>query len=121
VRRFDVCAAILTLLRALGLSWDVILTDAGLGDAPNDERLAYVFDRAAVQPSGLAGELVIDATTFGSQAVPLQAQVARPPFLVSFQAGPAAVPVGLTLITLHVAYGKTAADPRRRSRPSRSG
>jgi len=119
VRRFDVCAiqetrgeltGMLTLLRALGPSWGVILTDAGLGNAANDERLAYVFDRAAVQPSGLAGELVIDAATFGSQAVPVQAQFARPPFLVSFQAGPATAPIAFTLITLHINYGKAAAD-----------
>jgi endonuclease/exonuclease/phosphatase family metal-dependent hydrolase len=119
VRRFDVCAiqetrgeltGMLTLLRALGPSWGVILTDAGLGDAANDERLAYVFDRDQVQPSGLAGELVIDAATFGTQAVPLRVQFARPPFLVSFQAGPPAAPVAFTLISLHVAYGKAAAE-----------
>jgi len=116
VRRFDVCAiqetrgeltGMLTLLRALGPSWGLILTDAGLGAAANDERLAYVFDRDAVQPSGLAGELVIDAATFGSQAVPLRAQFARPPFMVSFQAAGA---VEFTLISLHVVYGATAAD-----------
>jgi endonuclease/exonuclease/phosphatase family metal-dependent hydrolase len=119
VRRFDVCAiqetrgeltGMLTLLRALGPTWGVILTDAGLGDAANDERLAYVFDRDQVQPSGLAGELVIDAATFRSQAVPLRAQFARPPFMVSFQAGPADATVGFTLISLHINYGKTATE-----------
>jgi hypothetical protein len=103
VRRFDVCAieetrddltAPLTLLRRPGPSWGVIVTDAGLGDAANNERLAYVFDRDRVQPSGLAGELIIDAATFGTQAVPLRAQFARPPFMVSFDAGPAGAPVG---------------------------
>jgi hypothetical protein len=57
VRRFDVCAiqetrgdltAMLTLLRRLGPAWGVILTDVGLGDAANNERLAYVFDRVRV-------------------------------------------------------------------------
>jgi hypothetical protein len=119
VRRFDVCAiqetrgeltAMLTLLRRLGPSWGVVLTDAGLGDAANDERLAYVFDRDRVRPSGLAGELVIDATTFGSEAVPLRSQFARPPFMVSFEAGPVATPVGFTLISLHIDYGKKPAD-----------
>jgi endonuclease/exonuclease/phosphatase family metal-dependent hydrolase len=119
VRRFDVCAiqetrgnltAMLTLLRRLGPSWGVILTDAGLGKAANDERLAYVFDRDRVRPSGLAGELVIDATTFATDAVPLRAQFARPPFMVSFEAGPKTAPIGFTLISLHVDYGTTAAE-----------
>jgi endonuclease/exonuclease/phosphatase family metal-dependent hydrolase len=119
VRRFDVCAiqetrsdltAMLTLLRRLGPSWGVILTDAGLGDAANDERLAYVFDRNRVRPSGLAGELVIDAATFGTLAVPLRAQFARPPFMVSFEAGAASAPVWFTLISLHVDYGKAPTE-----------
>jgi len=119
VRRFDVCAiqetrgdltAMLTLLRRLGPTWGVILTDAGLGDAANNERLAYVFDRDRVRPSGLAGELVIDAATFGTEAVPLRAQFARPPFMVSFEAGPTSAPVGFTLISLHVDYGKAPAQ-----------
>jgi len=100
----------------------VILTDAGLGDPANDERLAYVFDRAAVRPSGLAGELVIDAATLEPEAVPLQAQFARPPFMVSFQAGPDTGPtVAFTLITLHVNYGQTRPRAPRRSRPSPAG
>jgi hypothetical protein len=119
VRRFDVCAiqetrgeltAMLTLLRRLGPSWGVVLTDSGLGHAANDERLAYVFDRDRVRASGLAGELVIDATTFGTEAVPLRSQFARPPFMVSFEAGPIASPVGFTLISLHIDYGKKPAD-----------
>ena len=100
----------LTMLRRLGPAWGVILTDAGQGDAANDERLAYVFDRDRVRPSGLAGELVIDETTFGTAAAPLRAQFARPPFMVSFEAGPPANPTGFTLLTLHIDYGDTAAD-----------
>jgi endonuclease/exonuclease/phosphatase family metal-dependent hydrolase len=119
VRRFDVCAiqetrgdltAMLTLLRCLGPTWGVILTDSGLGDAANDERLAYIFDRDSVRPTGLAGELVLDATTFGTTALPLRTQFARPPFMVSFEAGPPSSPVGFTLISLHVDYGKKPAD-----------
>src|SRR3954447_26354888 len=86
VSRFDVCAiqetrseltAMLTMLRRLGPSWAVILTDAGQGAAANDERLAYVYDRDRVRPSGVAGELVIDETRFRTAAVPLRAQFAR--------------------------------------------
>jgi endonuclease/exonuclease/phosphatase family metal-dependent hydrolase len=119
IRRFDVCAvqetrgnltALLTLLRRLGPSWGVILTDAGEGKEANDERLAYLFDRAVVRPSGLAGELVIDEATFGTAATPLRRQFARSPFLVSFEAGPAADPIGFTLVSLHIDYGLTPAD-----------
>jgi endonuclease/exonuclease/phosphatase family metal-dependent hydrolase len=119
IGRFDVCAvqetrgnltALLTLLRRLGPSWGVLLTDAGEGKAANDERLAYLFDRDVVRPSGLAGELVIDEEQFGDAATPLRRQFARPPFLVSFEAGRPAAPVGFTLISLHIDYGLRAAD-----------
>jgi len=78
VSRSDVCAiqetrgeltAMLTMLRRLVPSWGVILTDAGQGDAANDERLAYVFDRDACGPAP------------GRRA-------GDPPFMVSFEAPP---------------------------------
>lgn len=68
VSRFDVCAvqetrgnltALRTLMRRLGADWGFVVTDVGEGEAANDERLAYVFDRRRVRFSGLAGELVI--------------------------------------------------------------
>jgi hypothetical protein len=128
VRRFDVCAiqethgeltGMLTLLRALGPSWGVILTDAGLGDAANDERLAYVFDRQAVQPSGLAGELVIDAATFGSEAVPLRAQFAirsRGLPLVRRNVSPCGTPSGRD-----ESSGPSWSSPSSATSPSRGG
>jgi hypothetical protein len=118
VRRFDVCAvqetrrdltALLTLRRRLGPSWGVIVTDAGRGNATNDERLAYLFDRERVRASGLAGELVIDDDEFG-HAAQLRRQFARPPFMVSFDAGPQSAPTGFTLISLHIDYGRKPAD-----------
>jgi len=119
VARFDVCAiqesrgdltALRTLMRRLGPEWGLLVTDVGEGDAANDERLAYVFDRRAVQLSGLAGELVIDDATFGDAKTPLRRQFARPPFMVSFQTGPPAAPQHFTLVSLHVVYGATRAD-----------
>lgn len=35
------------------------MTDVTISDAGNSERLAFIFDNKRVQPSGLAGEIVI--------------------------------------------------------------
>jgi endonuclease/exonuclease/phosphatase family metal-dependent hydrolase len=119
IGRLDVCAVqetrgnltgLLTLLRRLGPQWGVIVTDAGEGAAANDERLAYLFSREAVRPSGLAGELVIDEATFGNQATPLRRQFARPPFMVSFEAGTVDAPIAFTLMSLHINYGHSRQD-----------
>ncbi len=116
VSRFDVVAiqesranlkALRHMLKALGRNWGLILTDVTEGSAGNGERLAFVFDTRRVRPSGLACELVVPEeklTQIGSDA--LRRQFARTPYAVSFEAG------GKTfiLITLHVLYGKVAAD-----------
>ena len=96
-------------MRRLGGDWGFLVTDVGEGEAANDERLAYVFDRRAVRLAGLAGELVIAEEDFGS-ATPLRKQFARSPYMVSFEAGPPAKPVGFTLISLHVVFGNKPAD-----------
>lgn len=81
VSRFDVCAiqetrgdltALRTLMHRLGEDWGFVVTDVGEGDAANDERLAYVFDRRAVRFSGLAGELVIAEEEFGKLTTPVR-------------------------------------------------
>src|SRR4051794_4336237 len=96
VSRFDVCAVqetrgdltgLRTLLRRLGPGWGFVATDAGEGDAANDERLAFIFKRPHVRFAGLAGELVIDEDAFGTATTPLKRQFARAPFMVSFEAG----------------------------------
>src|SRR4051794_10407267 len=119
VSRFDVCAiqetrgdltCLRTLLRRLGPDWGFVVTDAGEGAAANDERLAYVFRRPRVRFGGLAGELVIDEATFGTATTPLRRQFARTPFLVGFETGPGAAPVGFTLVSLHVVYGASPGD-----------
>ena len=60
--------------------------------------------------SGLAGELVIAEENFGAAATPLRKQFARPPYMVSFEVGPPNKPVGFTLMSLHIVFGKKAAD-----------
>jgi endonuclease/exonuclease/phosphatase family protein len=125
VSRFDVCAiqetrgeltALRTLVRCLGDDWGFVVTDVGEGDAANNERLAYLFDRRSVRFSGLAGELVIADKDFGGNATPLRRQFARSPYMVSFEAGRPSAPVGFTLISLHVIFGNEAADRTREIR-----
>src|SRR6266487_3265474 len=65
---------------------------------------------AAARPSGLAGGLVIDEDQFGTAAQPLRRQFARPPFMVSFDAGPENSATGLTVIALHIDYANTPAE-----------
>lgn len=120
VSRFDVVALqevrgdlralrhMLKLLNARDNVWGVILTDVTHGAAGNDERMAFVFDTRRVRPSGLASELVVpDAKAWkriSSEA--FDRQFARTPYAVSFIAS------GMTfiLVTLHVLYGKNAAE-----------
>ena len=66
ISRFDVVAIQevkreTTALRVLmddflGPEWGVLMSDVTVGSKGNTERLAYLFDRRRVTPSGLAGE-----------------------------------------------------------------
>jgi len=115
VSRFDVVGiqeirgnltGLQTLLAALGPNWASIMTDVTRGKAGNNERMAFVFDVRRVKPSGLAGELVVAIETETTVAPKtLDRQFARTPYAVSF----AAEGTQLTLVTLHVLYGKEAA------------
>jgi endonuclease/exonuclease/phosphatase (EEP) superfamily protein YafD len=81
------------------------MTDVTRGKAGNNERMAFVFDTRRVKPSGLAGELVVAIETETTVAPKtLDRQFARTPYAVSF----AAEGTQLTLVTLHVLYGKEA-------------
>jgi endonuclease/exonuclease/phosphatase family metal-dependent hydrolase len=116
LRRCDVVAvqevrgnlrALRYMLKTLGDDWGFILTDVTKGSQGNDERLAFLFDTTRVKPSGLACELVVwieDAASVTAGA--LDRQFARTPYAVSF------ISSGQTfiLVTLHINYGKQAAD-----------
>lgn len=116
IRRCDVVAvqevrgnlrALRYMLKALGDDWAFILTDVTKGAQGNDERLAFPFDTQRVKPSGLACELVVWVEDAANVAVgALDRQFARTPYAVSFLSS------GQTfiLVTLHVNYGKQAAD-----------
>lgn len=93
--------------RLLGSWWDYIVTDVTLGTAGNSERMAFLYDRRKVAFTGLAAELVLPRKA-GAKEEPVQ--LARSPFVAGFKAGWAY----LTLLTVHIYYGKgVAVDPRR--------
>jgi len=107
VRRFDVIAiqevkrdlsGVRRLLEWLGQDWAMIVTDVTLGEEGNAERLTFVFDRRRVQPSGLAGEIVLAPEPQGQPA----RQFSRTPYAVGFRAGSER----FVLVTAHIRYGK---------------
>ena len=112
VRRFDVIAiqevkrdtsGIRMLVDDfLGPNWGVLLSDVSGGDKGNQERLAYLYDRRRVTPSGLAGELVLPPGPGGSTIE----QFDRTPYIVGFQAAEER----FALLTVHIRYGVSPAD-----------
>lgn len=90
------------LEKFLGQNWGLILTDVTAGICGNEERLAFLFDRRRVSPSGLAGEIVLPPNAEGD---PVQ-QFCRTPYLVGFQARED----HFTLLTAHINYGETPQD-----------
>lgn len=116
VSRFDVVAlqevggdlaALRTLIKTLGPRWRFVMSDVTRGDAGGGERMAFLFDSARTELSGLAGELVVPPQWLAE--IPPEAlnrQFARTPYAVSFQAGDSTV----ILVTLHVLYGSSAAE-----------
>ena len=108
ISRFDVVAiqevrddlsGLRMIRRCLGAGWSFIVTDVTRGDEGNHERLAFMFDRRRVEPSGLAGELVLSPEDV--KRLKIGRQFARTPFLVSF------VSTGnpFTLASVHVIWG----------------
>ena len=83
------------------------MTDVTAGAKGNNERMAFVFDRSRVQPSGLAAEIVIPPGWRGELAEDvLVRQFARTPYAVSFRASDQT----FILVTLHVEFGKSSAE-----------
>ncbi len=116
IRRFDVIAiqevkgdlrALRDMLRWLGDDWAFVMTDISLGDAGNDERMAFLFDTTRLKMSGLACELVVPPEWLGEiGADALRRQFARTPYAVSFKAGDTT----FILVTLHVSFGSPATE-----------
>lgn len=116
VSRFDVVAlqevrgnikCLRHMLKVLDSHWSFILTDVTKGDPGNDERMAFLFDTRKVQLSGLASELVVPLEELrGVAEGSLDKQFARTPYAVGFRAGKKT----FILVTLHIFYGKRAAE-----------
>jgi endonuclease/exonuclease/phosphatase family metal-dependent hydrolase len=114
VSRFDVIAlqevtgnlrALRYMMKSLGPDWGFLMTDVTQGAAGHNERMAFVFDRRRVQPSGLAAELVVQPEWLSEIAVDaLTRQFARTPYAVSFKSGSQT----FILASLHVNYGDSA-------------
>jgi len=112
VRRYDVVAiqevkwdtsALRKLLEGfLGLDWGLIVSDVSAGPKGNAERLAFIYDKRRVEPSGLAGEIVLPPTVEGD---PVQ-QFDRTPYIVGFRSAGE----GFTLLTAHIRYGDVPVD-----------
>ena len=112
VARFDVVAlqevkdnlkALRHLLKALGTSWGLSLTDVTEGAPGNGERMAFLFDTRRVVPSGLACEIVVPQEQLDRiEPGALTRQFARTPYAVSFRSGTKT----FILVTLHVLYGE---------------
>jgi len=99
--------ALRDMMRFLGDNWSFLMTDITLGDAGNNERMAFVFDTNRVRASGLACELVVPPEWSGQISEnALRNQFARTPYAVSFRAGTTT----FILVTLHVDYGDDSAD-----------
>jgi len=108
IRRFDVIAiqevkrdtsGIRMLLDDfLGPNWALIVSDVTAGSKGNVERLAFIYDERRVQPSGLAGEIVLPPTDEGEPSE----QFDRTPYIVGFQAGGER----FVLLTAHIRYGE---------------
>jgi endonuclease/exonuclease/phosphatase family metal-dependent hydrolase len=112
VRRFDVVAVqevkrdtsgLRMLLREfLGPDWGLIVSDVSAGSGGNTERLAYLYDGRRVEPSGLAGEIVLPPTPDGDPA----RQFDRTPYIVGFRA----CGESFSLLTAHIKYGDVPED-----------
>ena len=112
IRRFDVIAIQevkadtsgirLLLNEYLGTDWGLIVSDVSAGSKGNNERLAFIYDKRRVTPSGLAGEIVLPQEGGVNPAE----QFDRTPYIVGFQAGKER----FALLTAHIRYGKSPTD-----------
>lgn len=122
IRRFDLVAiqevrreteALRVLLdEFLTPNWGVMLSDVSAGEKGNSERLAYIYDRRRVIPSGLAGEIVLPPLELesddegNSKKIMPAEQFDRAPYVVGFQSARER----FALLTVHIRYGEIEED-----------
>ncbi len=105
IDHFDICALqeikpelgpLKRLVGLLGENWDYFVTDVTAGDAGNDERMAFLYNRNRVFFRNLIGEVVLPREVLIEGE-----QIARSPFFASFQSGW----FRFTLCTAHIRFG----------------
>lgn len=72
------------IMRLLGADWSYMVNDITGGSAGNSESFAYLFNNKRVQPTGLAGEIVLWDEI--SQNLTIK-QLMRTPYITGFKAG----------------------------------
>jgi exonuclease III len=100
----EICRSLAPLRRVmklLGDSYDLIVTDVTEGPSGNMERLGFIYNKKKVSFRNVAGEIVLP---FSSQIsdVTKQRQFARTPFSCNFRAGW----FDFVFSTVHIYYGK---------------
>ncbi len=98
----NISAIQILLKNFLGSDWGLIVSDTTAGEKGNSERLGFIYDKRRVQPSGLAGEIVLPSTNAGNSPQ----QFDRTPYIVGFQSGMER----FSLLTAHIRYGDTPED-----------
>ena len=92
-------------MKFLGDGWAFLMTDVTKGKDGNNERMAFIFDRSRLVPSGLACELVVPQEWLDEiKPDALPKRFARTPHAVSFRSGHTT----FILVTLHVDFGSNA-------------
>ena len=75
---------LLIVMRLLGKDWSYMVNDITGGAAGNSESFAYVFNTNRVEPSGLAGEIVLWEEISNNLSIK---QLMRTPYITGFKAG----------------------------------
>lgn len=86
----------------LGPDWGLIISDVTAGDGGNAERLGFIYDKRRVQPSGLAGEIVLAPIQDGNPVT----QFFRTPYIVGFKSSTE----NFALLSAHIKYGSNVVD-----------
>src|SRR3990170_5967571 len=95
------------VMNILGSYWKVVFSDVTEGRRGNEERIAYLYDKRAVDFTGLAAEAVAPPVVQrinGKRQVLPSEQFWRTPYIASFRAGT----FEFVLISVHVQWGTLA-------------
>lgn len=72
------------IMKLLGSNWKYLITDITEGKKGNRERFAYIYDTRKVEPSGLAGEIVLWEKLTENSTIK---QLKRTPAITGFKCG----------------------------------